>query len=162
MILGPFDLIAPPLILGPFNLVAPPGVILGPFDLIAPPGYRKTITINGEYITSINLSEGECMAAPEFTSFSILRGQALDIEINVPAGIDLSGSTITFGIAPSVKVPYEIMLPVVLDGGVITADLDGDTSDELSLSMYYFSCWADDTPLARGYISVLKDSLTAA
>ena len=99
---------------------------------------------------------------PLISNIDIIRGQALDIEITVPAGVDLSGATVAFGISDAPNFAYSVNLTTSKAGQVITAFLTETESVLLTKRQHYYSCWlviADDpTPVARGYINVSNDS----
>lgn len=101
------------------------------------------------------------MTPPEIGSIDIIRGQALDIEITVPAEVDLTGALVSFGIADTPTAPYTETVQTSKSGQVITARLTGDQSARLARPKHYYSCWiviADDpTPVARGYINIEND-----
>jgi len=98
---------------------------------------------------------------PELKNIEIIRGQALDIEVTVPSGVDLSGATASFGISDNPESAYIANLTTSKSGQVITAILSETESLSLTRAQHYYSCWvviADDpTPVARGYINVSND-----
>ena len=98
---------------------------------------------------------------PSISNIEIVRGQALDIEVTVPEGVDLSGATATFGIAETPESAYTVNLTTSKAGQVITAVLTEAKSLLLTRRQHYYSCWVmigdDPTPVARGYISVSSD-----
>jgi len=98
---------------------------------------------------------------PPINNISIIRGQALDIEVSVPAGVDLSGATAAFGISDNPESAYKVNLATSKSGQVITAILNAADSLMLTRSQHYYSCWVvianDPTPVARGYINVSND-----
>jgi hypothetical protein len=98
---------------------------------------------------------------PELKNIDIIRGQALDIEVTVPDGADLSGATATFGIAETPESAYVVNLTTSKSGQVITAVLTETKSLLLTRRQHYYSCWViiggDPTPVARGYINVSND-----
>lgn len=102
------------------------------------------------------------MTIPKMGRVEIIRGQALDICIKVPADVDLTGSSIVFGISNSVDLGYHTILPTTWEGDTITAFLSGNVSSTLTLSTYYYSCWIDigndPTPTVRGSLTLTKDS----
>jgi len=99
---------------------------------------------------------------PEIKNIQIIRGQALDIEVTVPAGVDLSGATATFGISDTPESAYIVNLDTSKSGQVITALLSETKSLLLTKRQHFYSCWVvianDPTPVARGYINVSNDS----
>src|SRR6056297_44549 len=102
------------------------------------------------------------MAVPDISTINAVRGQALDIEITVPAELDLTSATVEFGIARSPTLAYEKTLNISKSGSIITAALESSDGADLPNSRYYWSCWAtiasDSTPVARGYIFLTNDS----
>lgn len=101
---------------------------------------------------------------PKIGEIKIIRGQALDINITVPQGVDLASATVTFGIADSATSPYTTTLPTTKTGNgkVITAQLSGADSAQLNRAKHYYSCWleisGDPTPVARGFFKIENDS----
>ena len=98
---------------------------------------------------------------PSISNIEIVRGQALDIEVTVPDGVDLSGATATFGIAETPESAYTVNLTTSKAGQVITAALTEAKSLLLTRKQHYYSCWVvigdDPTPVARGYINISND-----
>lgn len=100
---------------------------------------------------------------PTDTSFAIVRGQAVDIEVTVPDGVDLGAATeIGFGFAPSETEAYTDELSTSFSGQVITAVLPGSVSVDMAKPSYFFSCWVviggDATPVARGRMRIVNDA----
>lgn len=102
------------------------------------------------------------MPVPKLIDVDIVRGQAANFLVTVPAEANLAAATIDFGISIGPSQPYIIDLSTTIDGQIITASLTGEQSETLDKVKYYYSCWViisgDPTPVARGYINVTKDS----
>ena len=98
---------------------------------------------------------------PPISNIEIIRGQALDIEVKVPDGVDISSATASFGIAFTPESAYTVNLTTSKAGQVITAALTETKSLLLTRAQHYYSCWivigTDPTPIARGYINVSND-----
>lgn len=101
------------------------------------------------------------MPLPEIKNIELVRGQAANLNVTVPAEADLTAATIEFGIANGISTPYVVDLATSVDGQVITGKLTGAQSASLPLLRYYYSCWVtilgDPTPVARGYITFTQD-----
>ena len=100
--------------------------------------------------------------SPQLNNIEIIRGQVLDIEITVPAGVDISNATVSFGISDGPEFAYEVTLTTSKSGQVITAILTEAKSLLLVKDRQFYSCWVviagNPTPVARGYIKISNDS----
>jgi len=102
------------------------------------------------------------VSIPEQGRIDIIRGQALDIIISVPNGINIDGATAELGIADSQLSAYTITLPSTTNGQAFMFALEGADSLNLTGKTHYYSCWmlsgGVPTPIARGVIGVTDDS----
>ena len=91
----------------------------------------------------------------------VVRGQAVNIEIEVDAAMDLTGAVPWFGISDSQHKAANVVLPVTRSGQVFTASLSGADCAALVQTRHFYACWLDagqdSIPLARGWISLLPD-----
>ena len=101
------------------------------------------------------------MSELEFGEISIMRGQAVDIEIDVPKEADLSIATIEFGVSIGPSDPYLFTLSTTVSGNTIKGTLEGSETLPLDKKTYYYSCWViindDATPVARGFLKLSDD-----
>lgn len=103
---------------------------------------------------------------PTEQDFDAVRGQDLEIIVTVTDAdgdaVDLSASTVVFGIAKTARQAYLHTLTTDKTGNVITADLPAAITEQLTQREYYYSCWVViagiNTPVAIGKINMTDDS----